>query len=535
MNKQHLQQKPYIPFVVTSLLMWVALYFIFPFYQYYVDPDGTAYLTISQRYADGDWLTAINGLWSPWGCWLTALLIKTGMQPIPAGVVVNAIGAMGFHYISESLFLRFGLTLVQRWWANAAMVFFLCFAVFWQSFDDLWGCFFMLCVLRIMLAEGYIRRPGLWVATGMCGALAFFAKAYSLPYFILAVGAGSFALARGDKRQWLKIMFVAAPVMIACSFPWLFALRMKYGIWTSSTAGPLNMSWYLVGHPTWKEGIDILVPPIYPDSVNFWEDPWYVNGALSHYWDSWYLVRRQVLKLCYNTLILIQCMIEISPVLPLMGIMVLWQMRRFRSVPGELLAVYMFMITLPLGYVMVHLESRYLWLMLPLAIIVSTRELPSVGMPRLRARMFPLFIAGMLWFPAWKLVAMHNIGKAEYMLAQRLKAEGFTGVDFASNIHSRLLSRIMYFSGNRFFVVNRQKAGFKGEPRIANTGQLVRDMKRHGIAYYLYAPAGSSMIHGPDFDAIFLDNLRDGKEPITMTPVLEDTASGAIVYRVMYE
>ncbi len=67
----------YSPFPVSALLMSVVLWLIYPHYQYYIDPDGTAYLTIAQRYANGDYAQAINGYWSPWACWLTALLYHT--------------------------------------------------------------------------------------------------------------------------------------------------------------------------------------------------------------------------------------------------------------------------------------------------------------------------------------------------------------------------------------------------------------------------------------------------------------------------
>jgi hypothetical protein len=39
----------YAPFITSAMLMWLILYVIYPHYQYYIDPDGTAYLTISTR------------------------------------------------------------------------------------------------------------------------------------------------------------------------------------------------------------------------------------------------------------------------------------------------------------------------------------------------------------------------------------------------------------------------------------------------------------------------------------------------------
>lgn len=525
-------QRPYLPVTVAALLMWLVLFIIFPYYRFYIDPDGTSYLTISQRYADGDISAAINGLWSPWACWLTAVLIKAGMAAIPASVVINALGATGFLWVSDSLLGRFGISYRHRWLYCMAMVVFLCFAIFWQSFDDLWGCFFMLCVLRLILIPSFAQRPFLWVGIGLLGALAFFAKAYSLPYFMLCVTASVFFIAGKNKMQWLKIMVVAAPVMLLCCFPWIYALHTKYGIWTTSTAGPLNMSWYLVGHPEWKENIDLLLPPAHNGSVYYWEDPWYANGHLSHFWDSWHLMGKQVLRLAYNLLMLLRCMVELSVFMPFVGIYILYQLiKKFRNLPAPIMAVYIFFVSLPLGYIMVHLESRYLWLMLPLGMVIIVKEMPPIKSPLLKKYLLPLFVLSLMAFPIWGLKGMFNDGRAEYEFAQLLKAKGISGARFVSNLHPRLLSKIMYFSGNSFYVISKQKPEAH-ENKTANTQRLMREVQRYNISYYLYSPKGNGKLQNPGFDAIFYEQPDSAHASAPLQIVMQDAASGIIVYRL---
>lgn len=522
--------RSYLPLVVSALLLWAALYVLFPFYQYDIDPDGTSYLTIAQRYADGDIKTAVNGLWSPLACWLTALLIKMGIAAIPASIVVNAAGATGFLRVSWSLFVRNGIAAGRLWAYCITLVVFLSFAVYWQTFNDLWGVFFMLGVLRIMMADGFARKPMLWVAIGVVGALAFFAKAYSLPYFVLCVGCSAYFLADKDRSQWIRIMLVAVPVLVCCAFPWLYMLHEKYGMWTTSTAGPLNASWYLVGHPEWKEGIDILLPPTYPTSVYYWEDPYYVNGHLSHFWDSWYLAGRQVLKLGYNCLMLLRCMVEISVLLPLIGVYILVQLfRRFRTIPGHTLTMYLFFVLLPAGYVMVHLESRYLWLMLPIGMVIAAQmELPAKLGKWLRG----LFIFSLVVFPIYQMLVLADRGKEEYEFAQKLNAVSIKGADMVSNLHPRLMSKMMYFSGNRFYLINKQKPEVN-EDRAANTARLMRDIKRYGVTYYLYAQRKKPpKLLNPGFEEIFHDNLMDDTTPIPFEVMIYDTAAGLVLYRL---
>jgi len=135
--------------------MCAVLYGIYPYYQYYVDPDATAYLTISKRYATGDYTNAINGYWSPLSCWLTAAMIKNGFTAMCAAVIVNTIAAIGFLYIAQSFFLKLAVARTFQWLLQVTLALFLCYAVFWQLFDDLWECFFLLCALRIMCAEQF--------------------------------------------------------------------------------------------------------------------------------------------------------------------------------------------------------------------------------------------------------------------------------------------------------------------------------------------------------------------------------------------
>jgi len=531
----------YAPFLVSAVLAWVVLYIIFPYYRYYIDPDATSYLTIAARYAAGDFQKAVNGLWSPWACWLTALLMKAGMQPVTAGIVVNAAAGTGFMFIAQSLFLRFSLPVFTQWVFSGTLAVFVCFAVFWQTFDDLWQCFFMLAILRIIIADGFANRPGLWVAIGMVGALSYFAKAYSVPYFVLSVICCAWLLTGRNVFATVKIVAVSTIVMLACSFPWLYAIHDKYGIWTTSTAGGLNMSWYLVGHPEWKESINVLLPPVYEGSPYYWEDPYVANGHLSHFWDSWYLFGRMGLRLVYNFLTLLVCMLQLSVVFPVVSLLILAKLflrRRFPNVTMNEQVIYASFLLLPAGYIMVHLESRYLWYMVPIALIACALFLQgySFSTEVVRKRAILLVAVSFCLFPVWGLKKLYREGEKEYNYAVFLNRAGFKGIDIVSNLHPRLLSKIAYFSGNRFYVVSKQKVPEVrvdvNKERSLNTTELVKDIKRYGVGYYLYAPANSGKLKNPGFDDLFFENLKDSTGIIADKPLLVDEESGLRLYKL---
>lgn len=534
----------YIPFIVSAFAAWTILYFIFPYFKYFIDPDGTSYLTISARYATGDIAKAVNGLWSPWACWLTALLIKKGFAAIPASIIVNAAGGTGFMLVTHSLFLRFRISDWAQWCLNIAMGVFLSFAVFWQTFDDLWQAFFMLLILRMLLIDDFIRKPYLWIAIGMVGALSYFSKAYTIPFFVLSTTCCSLLLTRGSIVTTFRIMAVSVTVMLVCSFPWLYMLHQKYEIWTTSTAGALNMSWYLLGHPEWKEKIDILLPPLYPDSPYYWEDPYVLNGHLTHFWDSWHFFGLQILRFGYNCFILLICMLELSVFFPIVTGYMLYRLifqRRSGDLAIDEKVLYATCLLLPAGYILVHLESRYLWYMIPMTMIAAVYFLQQKLMADVKKQKMAIAILALSFcvFPVWQLKKLYREGEKEYRFARVLNQSGFKGIDMISNLHPRSLSKICYFSGNSFYVISKQKLE-KGitdlsKEKTINTETLVKEINRYKVDYYLHIPQSSGKLMNPGFYDLFYENLKDSTGVIDLTPVVADRESGITLYKIERE
>jgi len=470
----------YTPFFVSALLMGMVLCFIYPHYQYYIDPDGTAYLTISQRYANGDYLKAINGYWSPWSCWLTAGVIKLGLHAIPASVTVNSIGAAGFLFISQSFFLRFGMTRKLQWLLCITLALFLCFAVFWQSFDDLWECFFLLSALRLMLFEGFKNKPALWIIYGMIGTLAYFAKAYSFPFFILNTLCCLYFISKESKSLWLKISMVSIAVMLLCSLPWIWALHNKYGIWTTSTAGSLNTSWYLVGHPHWKDGIDLLIPPTYNNSPYYWEDPWFANGDTPHFWNSWHLFGLQFLRIGLNIWRFIVSSFQLSVFFILIAGYAKWAViwRRGVAVAKDTQVLMLSFLLFTLGYVLVNFESRYIWYMLPLGMVIGGLQIQNLKNESLRNFLILIFPLTFLIYPANCMKSMCNDGDNEYKIAAQLKQLNIHGT-FTSNAKPgtdmQHIERLGYFSGNQLYSLTRQNFSQQ---------DLLKEMRRYHVNYY---------------------------------------------------
>ncbi len=482
----------YISLIFPPLLLAIGCMAVYPFYRHYIDPDAVAYLTLSKRYAAGDVLIAVNGYWSPWSCWLTAGLIKQGLEAFKAALIINAIGAMAFLIAAQVLFVRFIKDRITSGALSATLALFLVYALFKQSFADLWYVFFLMVALLLMLQKKFLNRPVLWIIAGTCGAFAYFAKAYAFPYFIGSTMVVVALLVKQKNaafsiREWLKV----AGVMLLCFFiisaPWLWMLHEKYHVWTTSTSGSLNLSWYLIGHPFFKEGITLLIPPVYPDAVYYWEDPFLVNGAAPHFWHSPKLLLMQIVRAGYTVLKFVNSINELSAFFSLIigiaiAIVFSKKIRAFFS--RELYILCVVFLLFPMGYWLINFESRYLWYWLPLSMVIGALLIGRLdGLfpnKKIRYGILTLFCISYLIFPVWDMKALYRVGEKEFQLAQELKKENISG-SFASNIYQltpmQKVIRVAYFSENSFYYM-------PWPPQ--NKQEFLHELRRYQVHYYFH-------------------------------------------------
>lgn len=480
----------YSPFFAAAAVLCIGVWLLYPWYQYYIDPDATAYLTIAKRYAYGDYNKAINGYWSPWSIWLTAGLIKTGLNAFPSAIIVNTLGAVGFLLGSQSLAALLRVKKGIQWLMAFTLALFLVYAVYKQTFSDLWMCAFLLIGLRIMLYDSFIQKPVLWILLGVTGALSYFAKQYGFHFFILNTIICSFFITQGNRKQWLTISATAILVMITISLPWIYQLHEKYGAWMTGTAGKLNLSWYLLGHPVWKDGIDVLLPPVYADSPYYWEDPWWVNGVTPHFYSSAKLFALQVVKVVYNVLKLVQSMGAISVFYAVVWLLAL-SMALSKKLREELsttqwVSVVSFLI-FPLSFLLINFEPRYIWYTLPLSFIIGAwgvQHIQQYVRPLLQRMIIWVFALGYLVTPVKEMQEMFMDGQDAYNIAQVLQQEGIIG-GFATNVNSgadvHFIERIAYHSGNTYYNM----------PHSAVQPLLLKDMRRYGVRYFYYLYRGN--------------------------------------------
>jgi hypothetical protein len=369
---------------------------------------------------------------------------------------------------------------------TVTLALFLCYAVFWQSFDDLWECFFLLAALRVFMAKAFKTNALLWVLCGLLGACAYFAKAYAFPFFILNAIVVTYVISPGDRKLQLKMALATIVSMLAFSMPWIWMLHGKYGLWTTSTAGPLNTSWYLVGHPNWKQGIDLLIPPTYPDSPYYWEDPYFANGDTPHFWNSLSLFGLQFVRLGLNILKLLVSMLQISLLLPVvfylffnfMLLLVKHGKALLQDLPNDSFILGASFILFPAGYLLVNFESRYIWYMLPLGMTLGAINVSHIRHDLRRYVLAFVFPLTFILYPVHCMKLMYHEGENEYAVAEQLKQLKIHGTFTAiasPGLEAQRIRRLAYFSGNPYYSTTKKEV---------QPAAMLQEMRRYHVNYF---------------------------------------------------
>ena len=482
-------------YIIGVALLWLSTYFGFRFFQYYVDPDATSYFNIIKNYLAGNYEDAVNAFWSPMGCWLTVLLVKVTNLPLfTAAIIINSLAAAATLIASQALFFKFRKQKLERWGFTIACMIFWVYATYKQAFTDIWQYFFILLGIHLLLKEQFSKKPLWWLAMGVIAALAYFSKAYSFYFFPLMTAVVLFIKLKHQSeftlKKWVSINAVVVVTMLAIAFPWLYILHEKYQIWTTSTAGKLNLSWWLVGRPEHRADVTVLWPPPHKTSLYSFEDPYIIQGHFAHFWDSPKLFARFLLRIGFNVIDWVKCCNIISPfyfVIWLLSIVALFRKRMQEpifSLPVKIIAAA-FLIYPCAFWIMTFDNARYLWITIPLSMILGMVLAERMLWPYFSQRIRQIFIAVFFFsYIPWIVTdarTMVNTGKEEYAVAEQIKGLNVKG-SFATNYAmdgdmGHYILRVAYFAQCPIYCYGENKW---------TTKEILQDARRYNVDYYFY-------------------------------------------------
>jgi hypothetical protein len=307
-------------------------------------------------------------------------------------------------------------------------------------------------------------------------------------------------------RQGITQYIVGVACAVLVVLPWTFALHQKYHQWSlTGFAGKLNMSWYINSGKTFKDDIILLIPPTYNDSPSFWEDPYVSQGVLSSPTSSFAHFVKWIARVVHTTLISITCFTEISffsLAILLIGIFYFFFRQKEKLVEDEKYEIILCtIILLPLGYLMMHIETRYIWLNTFLLMIVAVK-IVEINMSWLQHKLLyvvtiSIVLSSFITFPIIQFEQLKFKNKNLFDFSEELKSHSIKG-KFTSNItDAGQLWVVAYLTGSQFYTI---------EKTDYTLSELKNEIVRYDLDYYfLYTENNKFVLESGDnfFTPIF--------------------------------
>lgn len=471
---------------VASLLYLACCLLLYPAYRFIFDDDGIGYMMVARRLAEGDWQHAINGYWSPLHSWLAFPLVKAGLTELTAFKISNwIIGYLTLVWVyrlSNRVNLTRGLKTAVLLVSIPVIIQF----VIYEVAADVLFCWLILVYVDLITQEKFFQSLRLNLLCGLLGAFLYFSKTYAFPFFLL-----HFAVmqvwhfresADPEKKRWMiRNLAAGIGIFLLLSAPWIAVLSQKYNTLTIGYSGRLNQDVHLYSRQSTTEAL-MWAPP-YPDSPGSWEDPLSIPVERTpgeHFFRPDILVKQARLFLtnvirgvnAFNRLSFLGLAILFG-----MGIYLQQQRDRVLSI------LFITILLLPLGYLLVFIESRYIWPLSLLLLIGGVFLLQNIlGRLRIRGKWatacWAVLFSSFLMNPVDQLKDAAGGNRELFQLADFAREKQIRGKYVtADNADYTMVPKLAFLT--RSSAWNLLKSGVSWE-------ETLQAMRSNGIGYYFF-------------------------------------------------
>jgi hypothetical protein len=471
--------------------------------------DSMLYVSIAQKYLSGDFQSAINGYWGPLLAWLLIPFLYFHINPVLAINLLNAIFGVLLIIGVWLLSYRFEITEKIRGVIIASMLPMTLKFSLQQPMDFLLVCI-LVAYLAIIFNSNYANNVRSGIFSGILGSLAYFTKAYAFPFFIthfLMMNSLHYYnnVAQEGRRKVLLNAVAGLLIFSFLSGAWIMQITGKYGHFTFSTMRDTNFN--APGPEAMGGGLEFGVPVFYegffepPNKTAFviWEDPSYLRGqkwsALQSRGHFKHFIRL-ILKNVADSLKIFEIFSTLS-----VAIVIAYLLLLFDKSENKLLqktSLLYPLLTLALfsgGYLLFHVEERYLWLVNILLMIMGGYVLTSLFRRKYfeqnlrRYILIIFFVISFIFAPA-KFVLQAGRGSMDsemHDVSADLQQYNIKG-NIASNrehipVHDawHKTFRLAYWLGSRYY--GQAKEGI-------SDSELETELKRFNIDYYFFWGGG---------------------------------------------
>jgi hypothetical protein len=464
--------------LILYCLVWLLLH---PSLGYLLDSDAVAYLTIAHRAADGEWVKSINGLWSPLNSWLLIPFIKLGFDSWMVSKIMNACFGGVLLLLSNTFFKRIALPTQWVRLLTFILVPILVFYSYFQMFGDVLMLVLTMIYILLVIKKDFLFSQKKIVTAAVVMGVAYYAKSYALVLFCLHFSFLFFAqlYQNSTKRKTLFLNYILGiGIVFLMVLPRTYQIYTKYDLISlTGLSGKLNMSWHINSGKTFKEEIKLIVPPAYEDSPSFWEDPSLSHGKMSTPFESAHNLGRWILRVGYNCFLLLKSYLLISVFsLVLLGFL-FYDAYRARKIAPLHFKLLSLLLVLPIGYLAIVVETRYVWLSTFLLMALGVKIALSYFDSKNVQKILLIFCLSFLIHPCYMLFQLQYKNKNLFDLAGALKSK---------NVHGKIVSNIN--DEGSLWVVSylAELQNYTIEHPNYDFAELSTEMRRYNIQQYLH-------------------------------------------------
>ena len=487
-NSRENNSKYYLGFV---LFLYLAVgIFLLKYYRYQTNPDGISYISIAQKYLNGDFSNAVNGYWGPLLAWLLTPFLCFVSDALLAGKIFSLFAGIAAFIALRALSYRFEMSESTR----TTILFSAIPVVLGFAFSDLTPDLLLTCILLFYFAvifnNNYADRANKGILCGVLGGVAYLSKSFALPFFI-----SHFFIMnvlhyfRGEtkqtKRKVLYNFLAGAVVFALISGVWIGLISNKYGKLTFGTSGKTTFG--AVAAPG-AQGSAVLwqgfLKPSNETAISAWEDPSCLKMLAYNPLESWSFLKHQLRVVAGNIGKTGDIFMKFSLLSIATGIAyVLFWLRRFniKAIPHEVLYPTVTIALFAGGYSLVLVEARYLWVLCIMSMLMGGYVLGRLFQNNFfsktrRATILIIFLLSFTVPASLRLINHANIGKGMYGLSQVLKNRITPGCNIASDTHWAGSLYLSYYLDCKYYGAQKKNI---------SKAELRKQLRDYAIDYYL--------------------------------------------------
>jgi hypothetical protein len=495
--------------LIFSLAFYSVLWLLLnPVLGYLLDSDCVAYLTIAERFAKGQYFESINGLWSPLNGWMIAPFIKAGYN--------SWTTAKSMNYFIGAFVLILSFLLTNRFVKNklATYLFAICFPivlayqVYFQMFGDVLQLVFLLGYLLLITSPGFFKSTIKIIAASAIMGIAYYAKAYSLFFFLIhfiAIVSWTYYKRQISLALSLKNIGIAFFTIFIVIFPWNYALHNKYKEWNFiGQSGKMNMSWNINSGKSFKPNYTLMIPPTYTDSPSFWEDPYLTQQNLSTPVSSVKHFVKWLARVVHTIFEAVSCFQELTffaIAILCFGVYCYFKNTRetFSEIEFNSQLIMITIFILPFGYLLMHIETRYIWANSILLWILAQQIIHQFTQIQKKYKVILTIVVALsfVFSPIKNTFSLRQKNKDLFETAAQLNQLKWQG-KFTSNVtDAGRMWVIAYLTKSSFYTI---------EKNMYTEQELIAEMKRYGVQYYFFEAENNCL--QPEFSNVYFKKIN---------------------------